>query len=228
MEATRLDPNKTMAIEVLSFDGVELEKTIGGNHSFATIGTLEVLYFKEYSLFILSLNSWKYVLLKSLPIIKASQNYTVPITYILPIDDGFFTLKLTKISHIEAVQNFEIILGRNCAFKCSSEALALLRGDGPDHITREDLYGSSERFSHSSQGSFFSPSKGAELGKTDLIKREILKAFSTISQELHKRRTENYNLTHLREYDCLINTTEDRAPAHFILRSEVIFPNYLF
>jgi len=223
MENVRLDPNRTMAIEVLSFDDVELEKTIGSKHSFATIGTLNVLYFKEYSVFLLCLNNWKYVLLHNLPIIKASQNYIEPIVYVLPIDDGFFTLKFTKIAHIEAVQNFEIILGRNCAFKCSYEAQALLRGDVVEQTSREELYSlkENERMSFSNQDSFSTIFSQSGLRKRDVIKRELIRAINMITQELSMKRTENINLTHLRQYDSLINTTEQEAPVHFILRNEV-------
>lgn len=126
----RLDPNrvefgKIKGVEVLTFKEAELEKTLGGRTTFATVGNLSVLYFADYDRFVLSVNDWKYALLRRLPIVSTEPTLTGPVSYTLPTYNGFYTLTINKISHVEALKNFETILLDNSRYSISSETTPL-------------------------------------------------------------------------------------------------------
>jgi len=124
MEPIQKDSDSMRGFEVLFFEEVELEKIKGNSTSFATMGTLSVLYFKEYSRFVLLLNDWKYPLLRRVPIISSSRTDNGTRTYILPSSNGFsFHLRLNKISSLPALSNFETILNHNSSFSFKGEEL---------------------------------------------------------------------------------------------------------
>jgi hypothetical protein len=122
MEPIVKDSGKMKGCEVLFFEDVELEKIKGNSTSFASMGTLSVLYFKEYSRFVLLLNDWKYPLLRRVPIISSSRTDNGTRTYILPSSNGFsFQLRLHKITSQPALSNFETILNHNSSFSFKGE-----------------------------------------------------------------------------------------------------------
>jgi hypothetical protein len=128
MEPILKDSEKIKGFEVLFFEDVELEKIKGNSTSFASMGTLSVLYFKEYSRFVLLLNDWKYPLLRRVPIISSSRTENGSRTYILPSSNGFsFQLRLHKISSLPALSNFETILNHNSSFSFKGEEINPLK-----------------------------------------------------------------------------------------------------
>jgi hypothetical protein len=128
MEPILKDSEKIKGFEVLFFEEVELEKIKGNSTSFASMGTLSVLYFKEYSRFVLLLNDWKYPLLRRVPIISSSRTDNGSRTYILPSSNGFsFHLRLNKISSLPALSNFESILNHNSSFSFKGEETNLFK-----------------------------------------------------------------------------------------------------
>jgi len=128
MEPILKDSEKIKGFEVLFFEDVELEKIKGNSTSFASMGTLSVLYFKEYSRFVLLLNDWKYPLLRRVPIISSSRTENGSRTYILPSSNGFsFHLRLNKISSLPALSNLETILNHNSSFSFKGEETNLFK-----------------------------------------------------------------------------------------------------
>jgi len=101
--------------EILYFENAQIEKIKGNNVSFASMGTLSILYFKAYDRFVLMLNDWRYPLLRRLPIVcERGENDS---NYILPANNGFsYRLNLGYIPGIHALKNFEKILHENSNF----------------------------------------------------------------------------------------------------------------
>lgn len=112
---------KIEGLEVLSFEGADLTLTEASQVSNITKGTLSVAYFKDFDCFILFLNNWDYALNKALPIISSSKTDLTSRSYLLPTYGGYYTVTLNKISHAEAIQNFETILNFNSRLAYQSE-----------------------------------------------------------------------------------------------------------
>jgi hypothetical protein len=114
---------KVRGTEVLYFQDAELQKIKGNDTSYATTGTLSVLYFKEYDRFILALNDWKYPLLRRIPISASDKMNLCPRSYMLPAPNGFFfNLTLQNIGNQEALFNFESILSEDSNFSFKGES----------------------------------------------------------------------------------------------------------
>jgi len=109
--------DKVKGKEILFFQDAEIEKIKGNSTSFASIGTLSVLFFSDYNRYVLQLNDWRYPLLRRLPIIATDKNELTHRTYILPALNGFtFILKLNNIPNVQVLANFETILTNNSNF----------------------------------------------------------------------------------------------------------------
>jgi len=122
MESIHKDSGKIKGVEVLYFEEAELEKLKSNSTSFAAIGPLSVLYFKDYHRFVLQLNDWKYPLLRRLSIIASDTINPNSRSYVLPAPNGFsFVLRLDKTANPEAVNNFETILSKNSRFSLDGE-----------------------------------------------------------------------------------------------------------
>lgn len=106
MEPVLCEFNSVEAFEILYFENAQIEKVKGEAISFAAIGTLSVLYFKQYDRFVLQINDWRYPLLRRLPIVSDSNN-----TYILPgLNDFSYRLTLDYVPNLTALMNFDKIL----------------------------------------------------------------------------------------------------------------------
>jgi len=109
--------DKVKGTEVLFFQNAEIEKIKGNSTSFASVGTLSVLYFSKYDRYVLQLNDWRFPLLRRLPIIATDKKELTHRTYILPALNGFtFILKLSNIPNVQVLANFESILTANSNF----------------------------------------------------------------------------------------------------------------
>ena len=117
MEPIHKDAGKVKAVEVLFFEEAELEKVKSNSTSFAGVGSLSVLYFKEYHRFVLQLNDWKYPLLRRLTIVASDNISPNNRSYVLPASNGFsYILRINNPSNKEAIHNFETILHKNSRF----------------------------------------------------------------------------------------------------------------
>jgi len=123
---------KIKGIEVLSFKEAELETTLGGVTKFNMVGILSVLYFENYDRFVLSLKDWKYALLKRLPVTASEFSNAGPVSYTFPTYNGFYTLTIPKIQHVEGLKNLETIFINNSRFSYKGMENLLMGGRSPD------------------------------------------------------------------------------------------------
>ena len=126
----------THAIDVLTFENVELLKKKNEKTSFSGIGALHVLFFPDYNRFILYLNDWAYALLKRIPAVASSKKPSGSHFYILPSYSGSYILKLPKTVRSEAIQNLETILVNNTQFTYKDEVQSL--GSLPSNVLNEN------------------------------------------------------------------------------------------
>jgi len=119
-------------VEVLFFEEAEIRKMKGGSTSFAAIGPLSVLYFKEYNRFVLKLNDWRYPLMRRLPVVATGKGDINSRVYTLPSLNGFsFELRINNPSP-QGISNFETILGDNSGFSFKGEATMKKLEASPD------------------------------------------------------------------------------------------------
>jgi len=128
MEPVLFASRKIKGLEILYFEDVEVEKIKGNSTSFASMGPMSVLYFKDYNRFILQLNDWRYPLLRRLPIISSNKTEMNSRTYILPGANGFsFQLRLLNIPNLQTLSNLETIFNHCSSFSYKGEEINPLR-----------------------------------------------------------------------------------------------------
>jgi len=116
MEPILKTHDKIKGTEILFFEDAEIEKTKGGNSSFASSGPLSVLYFKDYSRFMLHLNDWKYPLMRRLPVSSQGGDGNSRI-FEFPALNGFtYRLKINNVANNAGLSNLESILDNNSSF----------------------------------------------------------------------------------------------------------------
>jgi len=115
-EPLKTDFGKIKGVEILYFRNAQLERNVGGSSGFASMGPLQVVYFPQYDRFVLSLNSWKYPLLKRIPVVGSSASHGLPVTYTLPTINGYFSLIITRVEHMESLANLEAIFADQANF----------------------------------------------------------------------------------------------------------------
>jgi len=117
------EKNTVMGTEILFFERAEVDKIKGSTTSFASAGSLSILYFREYGRYILQINDWRYPLLRRLPI-SAEKNEMGGRSYLMPALNGFFfRLKIEGGSN-EGLSNFETILSNNSNFSMKGQETA--------------------------------------------------------------------------------------------------------
>ena len=117
LDPIRHEPEIVKALEVLHFDQVELEKNKeDGSTSFASLGTLNILYFDYYERFILQVNDWKYALLPRIPTTAVGEETDDSQIYNIPAYDGTYTLKINSLRNRAALQNLDTILAKSSRF----------------------------------------------------------------------------------------------------------------
>ena len=206
-------------LEVLNFEGTELTKTEGDKASFICIGNLSVLYFKELDRFMLWLNQWDYVLLKRLHVTGSGSVDASSRWYNFPSKNGFYTLKMTKIQHSEAIQNFETILSYNTTFFQQGEDRPVREGDMSPLEGEDEIYEDfSDALSTSTEGA--APEK--KLRATDKIKRSFAKITDKLSRSLAWGKKSNVNITQLRDIESIKATSEDLISVFRISTEDVI------
>jgi len=136
MEPIFKDSSKLKGTEVLFFENVELEKSKSGTPSFASVGTLSVLYFKEFNRFILHLNDWRYPLMRRIPITSEGSEGS-SFTLNLPALNGFsYILRFPTITNSSAFSNFETILSNNSGYTGKGGVSKKLEASPDDKLSR--------------------------------------------------------------------------------------------
>lgn len=137
MEPIAKESTKALGMEFLHFPEAEVKKIKGDATSFASMGHLSVLYFKDYHRFVLQINDWRYPLLRRMPVIGDKEEVNSR-TYILPAMNGFsFILKISNIANMSALTNFETILHNNSRFSHKGEEMVSRKAEeSPDDKVR--------------------------------------------------------------------------------------------
>lgn len=195
---------KLTGFEILSFEGVELSITEANKTSIVSTGNLSVTYFKEFGCFILYLNNWDYALNKNLPIISSSRTDALSRSYLLPTYGGYYTLKVNKINHIEAIQNFETILNFNSRFGYLGETESLEQFQFPGGAV-------------DSKNIMLTKSAGP-----GAIKKGLSMLSSTFSRAF-KRQKEHINATQVRDIENLKATEENLVESFEFEKEDVSY-----
>jgi hypothetical protein len=217
---------KVKGIEILTFKDAELERTFCNETRFGSVGVLQVLYFANYDRFVLSLNGWKYVLLKRIPIVSEWQALSGPITFTLPTYKGFYTLRIDKVPHIEALNNFETILLNNSKFSYKGECKTM-----PSGLLSRGLLSPDDKFrgevdpldepEEPTTSSQYEPGKPNPLKRGDKVKRGFKMIAHKLSKGLKRKGRHNLNLYQVRDLESMKQTTEVMASIHLFPRREV-------
>lgn len=117
------EKNTVMGTEVLFFERAEVDKIKGNTTSFASAGSLSILYFREYGRYILQINDWRYPLLRRLPI-NGEKNEMGGRSYLMPGLNGFFFRLRIEGGSNEGLSNFETILSNNSNFSIKGQETA--------------------------------------------------------------------------------------------------------
>jgi len=115
--------NTVKGTELLFFEKAEVDKIKGNSTAFASAGSLSVLYFSDYSRYILQINDWRYPLLRRLPIL-AEKNEMGGRSYMMPGQNGFFYRLRIEGASNEGLANFETILKNNSNFSMKGQESA--------------------------------------------------------------------------------------------------------
>lgn len=112
--------NTVKATEILFFERAEIDAIKGSATSFASAGSLSLLYFSDYSRYVLQLNDWRYPLLRRLPIL-AEKDEMGGQMYLLPGLNGFFYRLRIESASNETIKNFETILSNTSNFSIKGQ-----------------------------------------------------------------------------------------------------------
>jgi len=235
-------------IEVLFFEEAEVQKCKGDATSFAAIGPLSVLYFKDYDRFVIQLNDWKYPLLRRLPITTSSDR-----CYNLPGLHGFeFKLKINSMPSQDALKNFETILMNNSRFAMKQQDSMMTKAEkSPDdklmrhkgketsmmekvtetakHIIdsikakTETLKHGTKHIDSTKKRTHLKDIKNKDFKKTahSTFKKDFFETHQKMTMEFLNKRKENPNMSHAMEFNDLKKTSENKAPAHFIFKEDL-------
>jgi hypothetical protein len=109
MESGHLD-----ATVILSLNLVEVYQTANGKKSLVTTGPLNILYITSYNCFLLQVNNFNYHLSKEIPVLSSPGKGDCYPSYVFPNMEGFYVIKVVKISSPEALCSLETILSNHC------------------------------------------------------------------------------------------------------------------
>lgn len=191
--------------EILHFDGVELTKTVNGVKTFVDINPLRVLYFPELVRFILSIGERDYALLKRLPITSSSRTDIDFRNYHLPSNEGFYTLKISKIPSPAALKNFETILSYGATLYYEGETKAVESSDIIDETTIGEI----------------EHSEAQKLKGTQKIKRGFAKLADKIARPFTKAKKDNLNLHEEKDINALKNFNVDYVSVFEFAKEDV-------
>jgi len=241
MEPIIKDSDRVKGLEVLFFEEAEVEKMKNNMTSFAAIGSLSVLYFKDYDRFVLQLNDWRYPLLRRLSISRGADN-----SFLLPGLHGFsFRLRINKFASQDALKNFETILLNN-----SRMGGKMLETSPDDKLMRsrpkdtsimdkvtataknimetiktktETLKTGTKGITSTKKRSNLKEIKNKNFKKTahTTFKKDFFESNMKLTQDFLQRRRENPNLSSTRDFSDLRKVSDSNAPVEFIPRVEI-------
>ena len=241
MEPIIKESGRVKGVEVLFFEEAEVEKTKNNATSFAAIGPLSVLYFKDYDRFVLQLNDWRYPLLRRLSVSRGNDN-----SFLLPGLHGFsFRLRINRYPTQDALKNFETILLNNS--RMGGKALEASPDDKlmrhkpkdtsiMDKVTEtaknimdtiktktETLKTGTKHITSTKKRTHLKDIKNKNFKKTahTTFKKDFFESSLKQTQEFLQRRRENPNLSHAMDFKDLRKTSDSNAPVEFIPREEI-------
>jgi len=246
MESMIKETGTVKGVEVLFFEEAEVQKMKGDTTSFAAIGPLYVLYFKDYDRFVIQLNDWKYPLLRRLSITTTSDGL-----YVLPALNGFtFHLRINSIPSESILKNFETILMNNSRFSMKGQdaMLTKLEKSPDDKLSRkkgtetsfmdkvsatahsiidsikaktETIKASTKSAASTKKRSNLKDIKNKDFKKTahSTFKKDFFQSHEKMTTDFLTMRRENPNLSHAMEFAELRKAT--KAPAHFVHKEEL-------
>jgi len=220
------DFERVIGLEVLSFDSVELTKNKVGKNTFMEVGTLRVVYFQEFDRFLLDLGDWEYALLKRIPVTCSSRTDKESRTYTFPTYSGYYVLKISKIIHPEALQNFETILSNASKFSYLEEDVPIRQNElSPD----VGLMERSEEDKNTAPKRDKVEEEQTKLHGKEKIKRSFAKFIDKLSGSHAKKVAENnLFLTQIMEFNAMKDMKVNFAPHLNFGRKEVKNDFFLF
>lgn len=97
-------------LELIRIKDAEVWQIKNTKPSFKTRGYLQVLYSKTLKLFVLKVHDFKFALHKALQVITTFNEKDKIFSYMLPIPDGFYMIKLLHSQPNPAITNLETVL----------------------------------------------------------------------------------------------------------------------
>lgn len=227
MENIPNEIDKTKGFELISFDHVELTKNKLGSQRFIDVGTLGIVFLPEYNRVFLHLNKWEYCLLKRLPVVCSSRTDMKTRYYTFATYTGFYTAKITKIPHPEALQNFETVLSYFSRFSYYGEELPVRDNDrSPDVSFSEENLDLSESLVSSTTSRRKTDPLAAEEFRAGKLKgsQKLKKGLAKFADKLSgrsKHQKKNERITQVMDLAGLLNIKDGFAPIEHFGRKEV-------
>jgi len=208
-----MNPQSTVrGYEILEFDSVDLSRTDDKTNetTYLDANLLKVLYFPEFQRFILHLGNLSLVLLQRLKVVSSSKSNMKSRTYTFYINNGFYSLQISKIPFSESIQNFETILSHSCNFFYQGDVIPVIEGGmSPTFMPT----GGSENLPSSTVPS--SETSESQSSKYEEPKKSLFsKAAHTLSRVLGGSGKKNLNMMTLRSIDELRNVDQDFLSMH--------------
>jgi len=241
MEPIFKESGKIKGVEVLFFDEAEVQKTKGNATSFAAIGPLSVLYFKDYDRFVIQLNDWRYPLLRRLNITTGADRL-----FVLPGLNGFsFRLRIGGLPSQDAFKNFETILMNNSRLgnkkletspddklvrhklkdtsmmdKVSATAKNIMESI---KIKTETFKTGTKHLTSTKKRTYLKDIKNKDFKKNahSTFQKDFFESHEKLAKDFMMKRRENPNLTHAMDFSELRKTSDNHAPIQFIWREEL-------
>ena len=103
-------------LELINIKDSEVWQIKNTKNSFKTSGYLQVLYSKPLGLFVIKVHDFKFALHKSLQVVSTFNEKDKFYSYLLPIPDGFYMIKILHSQLTPAITNFETVLENTASF----------------------------------------------------------------------------------------------------------------
>lgn len=163
-----MNSDQIKATIILTIESVELHKIVNQTTTLVDKGPLNVLYLSSHNCFMLQIKSFTYHLSKEIPVLASpGKGYNAYPSYVLPIIEGHYVIKIIKASSMEVLSSFETILTNHTDLAYKTE-------DGEDEKQRliETKVVEPEEKEKKTKTQIASDIiyKGGELTKTGLIK----------------------------------------------------------
>jgi len=165
-----------------------------------------------------------------LPVTGAESTGAGPISYTFPTYNGFYTLTLPKVNHLEGLKNFETILINNTRFSYQGTENILRKSAGsigarsPDDRFRR-LDGTDENYDPISTSQYPSSLETTDaphqLSKGQRVKRGFKKFGFLFKKKMSRKEKNNLNNYQARDIDSIKKTNEIQAAIHHYPRREV-------